>query len=81
MVEQLTQALSAVDYRQSCNRVYLKYGLRPAMSSHDEAVFVVDAGEAEHYAEKIELEFSTPPKWLPNLPSACEIIIDERYSK
>ena len=81
MVEQLTQALSAVDYRQSCNRVYLKYGLRPAMSSHDEAVFVVDSGEAAAYAEKIEKEFSTPPKWLPNLPSACEIIIDERYSK
>jgi hypothetical protein len=81
MIEQLTQALSAVDYRQSCNRVYLKYGLRPAMSSHDEAVFVVDSGEAAAYAEKIEKEFSTPPKWLPNLPSACEIIIDERYSK
>jgi len=81
MVEQLTQALSAVDYRQSCNRVYLKHGLRPAMSSHDEAVFVVGSGEAAAYAEKIEKEFSTPPKWLPNLPSACEIIIDERYSK
>jgi DNA polymerase len=81
MVEQLTQALSAVDYRQSCNRVYLKYGLRPAMSSHDEAVFVVDADKVEHYAEKIEREFSTPPTWLPNLPSACEVIIDERYSK
>jgi DNA polymerase len=81
MVEQLTQALSAVDYRQSCNRVYVKHGLRPAMSSHDEAVFVVDADKADYYAEKIELEFSTPPKWLPNLPSACEIIIDDRYSK
>ena len=51
------------------------------MSSHDEAVFVVDADKADYYAEKIELEFSTPPKWLPNLPSACEIIIDDRYSK
>jgi hypothetical protein len=81
MVEQLTQALSAVDYRQSCNRVYLKYGLRPAMSSHDEAVFVADKLISYDMAAKIEREFSTPPKWLPNLPSACEIIIDERYSK
>lgn len=81
MVEQLTQALSAVDYRQSCNRVYLKYGLRPAMSSHDEAVFVEDEWRVEDMACKIEREFSMPPKWLPNLPSACEIIVDTRYSK
>jgi DNA polymerase family A len=81
MVEQLTQALSAVDYRQSCNRVYLKHGLRPAMSSHDEAVFVCAASEADYHAVMISREFSTPPKWLPNCPSACEIIIDERYSK
>lgn len=81
LVEQLTQALSAVDYRQSCNRVYLKHGLRPAMSSHDEAVFVVDANRAEEYAAKIEHEFSTAPRWLPNLPAACEVIIDQRYSK
>ena len=81
VVEHLTQALSAVDYRQSCTRVYLKYDLRPAMSSHDEAVYVVDSRIAEDMAAKIAQEFSRPPSWLRNLPSACEIIIDERYSK
>lgn len=81
MVEQLTQALAAVYYRQCVNRVYIQLNLRPAMSSHDEAVYVVPAGRADELAAAIHKRFTIPPKWLPNLPVAAETIVSEVYSK
>lgn len=81
MVEQLTQALSAVDYRQTCTRLVLKHKLYPVMSSHDEAVYVVPTGEANEWKEIVHAEFARAPHWLPDMPGAAEVTISERYTK
>jgi DNA polymerase len=81
MVEQHTQALARVSYSQACIRVYKQLGLRPAITSHDEAGYVIPNEHVELYKPLIHRLFIIPPKWMPNLPVAAEYTIGDTYSK
>lgn len=51
-----------------------------ALTVHDEVVVVVDEDRAEECLAYCQAVMSTPPKWWPELPVACEGGIADRYA-
>lgn len=81
LVENIIQALATCVYDAAVLRVIDNYSLRPALSSHDEAVYVVPEHTAEDYAVGIHSEFTKTIPWLPMCPVAAEYVISDRYTK
>jgi DNA polymerase bacteriophage-type len=81
LTENIIQALATCVYDAAVLRVIDNYGLRPALSSHDEAVYVVPECTAEDYAVGVHAEFTRPIPWLPQCPVAAEYSITDRYTK
>lgn len=70
MAENIVQALAALVIREQMTTVGQKY--KVAFQVHDEIIIVAGNADADH-AEKYLVEvMSTPPKWAPDLPVACE---------
>lgn len=70
-VENLVQALAGIIVRDQMVQIGLA-GYFVSFQVHDENVCVVRADEADEAEAKIIRIMSTPPKWAPDLPIACE---------
>ena len=71
VTENLVQALAAIVIREQMVALRL-LGYDAAFQVHDEIVVVAPESMAEVYEAKIIEVMSTPPKWAPDLPVACE---------
>lgn len=70
VVENVVQALAAIVIREQMVAIGQKY--KVAFQVHDEIVVVAGAADADHAERTLVEIMSTPPKWAPDLPVACE---------
>jgi DNA polymerase I-like protein with 3'-5' exonuclease and polymerase domains len=77
-VENLVQALAGIIVREQMVKIGLA-GYFVAFQVHDENVCVVREEEADEAEAKIIHIMSTPPKWAPTLPVACEAGCADNY--
>jgi DNA polymerase len=70
-VENLVQALAGIVVREQMVKIG-KAGYHVAFQVHDENVCVVPEGVVTQAEQDIIRIMSTPPKWAPTLPVACE---------
>jgi DNA polymerase len=77
VAENVTQALARIVISEQMIELRKKYPV--VLQVHDELVFTAPIEEAEEavaYAVKV---MSTPPKWAPELPVACEAGVGPTY--
>ena len=68
--ENLVQALAAIVIREQMASAGLHF--KVAFQVHDEIIIAVPEDNALADQAKLEAIMSTPPKWAPDLPVACE---------
>ena len=78
VVENCVQALAAIVIREQMVALRL-LGYDVAFQVHDEIVVVAPESMAEVYEAKVVEVMSTPPKWAPDLPVACESGVAVNY--
>jgi hypothetical protein len=78
ILENVVQALARIVIMQAALRLAQR-GLRFALQSHDELVFVVPTEQVEAAKKTISDEMTKTPEWLPGLPVAVEIGIGDNY--
>jgi hypothetical protein len=76
-VENVTQAVARVVVTEQMTKIGRRYPV--ALQVHDEVVCVVPEDEAEACRDYMVAVMSTPPKWAPDLPVACEAEIGYSY--
>lgn len=54
---------------------------RMVLTVHDELVFHVPDAALDEFDDFMRRAMCCPPDWAPDLPLACEVIIDDAYSK
>ena len=77
IVHNCVQALAAIVIREQMVEAG-KY-FKVAFQVHDEIIICVPEVEAEAAQAKLEEIMSTPPKWAPDLPVACESGVANNY--
>lgn len=77
-LENISQALSRI-VMTDAELVLAGKGLYAAMSVHDELIYVAKDEHVETYQRAIEHVMSQPPKWMPELPVACESNYGQSY--
>lgn len=77
-VENLVQALAGIIVREQMVKIGLA-GYFVAFQVHDENVCVVREEEVDKAEAEIIRIMSTPPKWAPTLPVACEAGCADNY--
>jgi DNA polymerase I-like protein with 3'-5' exonuclease and polymerase domains len=77
VVENVTQAVARVVVTEQMTKIGRRYPV--ALQVHDEVVCVVPEDEAEACRDYMVAVMSTPPKWAPDLPVACEAEIGYSY--
>jgi DNA polymerase family A len=80
LLENIVQALARIVIMQAAVRLS-RLGLRFALQSHDELVFVVPEDSVELAWWMIQEEMTREPKWLPGLPLAVEIGEGDNYGE
>jgi DNA polymerase I-like protein with 3'-5' exonuclease and polymerase domains len=70
VTENLIQALAAVVIREQMATIGQHYPV--AFQVHDEIIITTPEAEAETAEAQLVAVMSTPPKWAPDLPVACE---------
>jgi DNA polymerase I-like protein with 3'-5' exonuclease and polymerase domains len=78
VVENLVQALAGITVRDQMVKIKLA-GYHVAFQVHDENVMVVPDDQLAVAVPRIERIMSTPPKWAPTLPVACESGVAKNY--
>jgi len=78
VVHNCTQALAAVVIRQQMVAAG-SAGLKVVLQVHDEIVVCVPEDNALADQARLEEIMSTPPKWAPDLPVACESGVASNY--
>jgi hypothetical protein len=73
LVENIVQALSAVDMRETLIRVFNRTGISYATQEHDAAVWIVPDDLVAPFTQIVQTEMTRAPTWLPDIPLACEI--------
>lgn len=73
LVENVVQALSAVDMRETLIRIFNRTGISYATQEHDAAVWLVEDDLVKPFCEVVEQEMTRAPIWLPGIPLAAEI--------
>jgi hypothetical protein len=71
VTENVVQALAALAVRSQMVACRTQ-GMHVAFQVHDEIIVVAPEDKADDYQQRLELIMSTPPKWAPDLPVACE---------
>lgn len=79
MVENIVQSLARITITEHMLRVRKELGLRPALQAHDELVYVVPEGQADHYESGVLEIMKTPPSFAPDLPIDAEAKWGETY--
>ena len=80
LVENVVQYMARQYLAEAMLRI-ANHGIRIATTTHDEIVAVVPVDMADNARSIMVKEMCVPPKWMPELPLACEAIISERYEK
>lgn len=70
VTENIVQALAALVIREQMAAAGLVYPL--AFQVHDEIIITAPEDRAEYAQDALVRIMSTPPKWAPDLPVACE---------
>lgn len=76
-VENLTQAVARIVVSEQMVRIGRRYPV--ALQVHDEIVCVVPEEQADACKQFMMDVMSTPPKWAPDLPVACEADVGPNY--
>lgn len=79
VVENITQAVARIVVSEQMAKIGRRYPV--ALQVHDEIVCVVDEEEADECKAFMVDVMSTPPKWAPDLPVACEADIGPNYGE
>ncbi|MGA0847998.1 MAG: DNA polymerase [Pontimonas sp.] len=77
VVENLTQAVARIVVSEQMARIGRRYPV--ALQVHDEIVCVVPEEQADACKQFMMDVMSTPPKWAPDLPVACEADVGPNY--
>ena len=77
VVENITQAVARIVVSEQMAKIGLRYPV--ALQVHDEVVCVVPEDEADACKDFMMGIMSTPPKWAPDLPVACEADVGVNY--
>jgi len=77
VTENLIQALAAIVIREQMAKIGQHYHV--AFQVHDEIIIAAPSDEAESAMQQLVAVMSTPPKWAPGLPVACEAGYSENY--
>ena len=79
VVENICQALARITITEHMLRARKELGIRPALQAHDELVYVVPEGQADHYESGILQIMKTPPEFAPDLPIDAEAATGYTY--
>jgi len=71
VTENVVQALAALAVRSQMVQCRMNK-MHVAFQVHDEIIVVAPTEQADDYQQRLETIMSTPPKWAPDLPVACE---------
>jgi DNA polymerase len=77
VVENVVQALARIIVGEQMLQMRDTY--RPVLTVHDAAVCVAPTDKVQEAVEFIRQVMSTPPKWAPGLPVACEAKYGRSY--
>jgi DNA polymerase len=77
VAENITQALAALVIREQMAAIGQYYHV--VFQVHDEIIITAPEAEAEEAKAKLVEVMSTPPKWAPGLPVACEAGVADNY--
>lgn len=77
VVENITQAVARIVVSEQMVKIGRRYPV--ALQVHDEIVCVVPEEQADTCKEYMMRVMSTPPKWAPDLPVACEADVGVNY--
>jgi DNA polymerase len=77
VVENTTQAVARIVVSEQMAKIGRRYPV--ALQVHDEVVCVVPEEQAEACEKYMTHVMSTPPKWAPDLPVACEAGVGHNY--
>jgi len=79
VVENITQAVARIVVSEQMVRIGRRYPV--ALQVHDEIVCVVPEDQADACKQFMMDVMSTPPKWAPDLPVACEADVGVNYGE
>ncbi len=79
VVENITQAVARIVVAEQMAKIGRRYPV--ALQVHDEIVCVVPEEQADACKEYMVKVMSTPPKWAPDLPVACEADVGPNYGE
>ena len=79
VVENITQAVARIVVSEQMVRIGRRYPV--ALQVHDEIVCVVPEDQADACKQFMMDVMSTPPKWAPDLPVACEADVGPNYGE
>jgi DNA polymerase len=77
VTENLIQALAAIVIREQMAAIGQYYHV--AFQVHDEIIITAPDSKAAQAEAKLVEIMSTPPKWAPGLPVACESGVAKNY--
>ena len=78
-VENITQAVARIVVSEQMVKIGRRYPV--ALQVHDEIVCVVPEEQADACKAYMMSVMSTPPKWAPDLPVACEADVGPNYGE
>jgi DNA polymerase I-like protein with 3'-5' exonuclease and polymerase domains len=79
VVENITQAVARIVVSEQMAKIGRRYPV--ALQVHDEIVCVVPEEQADACKDYMVSVMSTPPKWAPDLPVACEADVGPNYGE
>lgn len=79
VVENITQAVARIVVAEQMVKIGRRYPV--ALQVHDEIVCVVPEEQADECKAFMMNVMSTPPKWAPDLPVACEADVGPNYGE
>jgi DNA polymerase I-like protein with 3'-5' exonuclease and polymerase domains len=77
VVENITQAVARIVVTEQMNKIARRYPV--VLQVHDEVVCVVPEAQADDCKTYMMEVMTTPPKWAPTLPVACEAEVGYSY--
>ena len=81
VVENIVQHLARTVLADNILTVYRSLGIRPALTVHDELVYVVPNSKAEATLDRVQEIMRTPPEWWPELITWSEGDIAQSYGE
>jgi DNA polymerase len=79
LTENIVQALARIVIVEMMSKISKLY--RVVLQVHDEIVIIAPKEKSAIAKGVMEAILSTPPKWLPNLPVACECKVGANYGE